>query len=243
MSATSLTLYDLSRELVELMDRYDDPELLEVEHAEIEAKLRVYAAQHVRKVDDIRAYLRHCELMIDGARREVAIQKAHEEAWEARRDRLKALCVDVMQEFKAKRLDGNTGSLLLRGNGGKQPVTIANPELVPDEFCVYECSISGQAFGWLRSALGPHITDDERSRWEYWSGRQDVQIVRTPRKSLIEAELQKPCQVCEGRGWMPDTATIVGATASKPCDACGGSGKRGVPGCTLEPRGVHLEVK
>ncbi len=240
MSATSLTLYDLSRELVELMDAWDDPDVQPETRIKIEKTLRLYAQAHVRKVDGIRAFLKHCELMIDGARREVATQKAHEEAWEARRDRLKALCVDVMQEFQAKRLDGNTGSLLLKGNGGKQPVTISNPELVPAEFCTLNISVNKATW----AAFQERLEADSNSRLALSAliASQSFQGHSEPRKSLIEAELQKPCQVCEGRGWMPDTATIVGATASKPCDACGGSGKRGVPGCTLEPRGVHLSV-
>lgn len=241
MSATSLTLYALSRELVELMDRYDScreesPDLLPI----VEAELQTYAAAHVRKVDSIRQYLKHCELMIDGARREVATQKAHEEAWEARRDRLKALCVDVMQEFQAKRLDGSTGSLMLKGNGGKQPVRIDIPEMVPTEFSMWTGSVSGAAIQALLDIPGG----------AHWFGRQDVQLSAEPRKSLIEAELQKPCQPCAGAGEiilyntdMDEGGHVTEKSYTETCVACGGSGKRGVPGCTLEPRGVHLEVK
>ncbi len=217
-----LSLYDLSTELVRLMDEYDAAELSE-DRAALEVELKLYAERHLRKVDGIRAYLKHCELMIDGARREIATQKAHEEAWEARRDRLKDLCLEVMLEFKTKRLDGNTGSLLLKGNGGKQPVTIANPELVPDEFCVYE------------GVIPAHLWKELATRRSF----NGVRMVRTPRKSLIEAELQKPCETCLGVGSIPRDRPETIAT----CETCGGSGKRGVPGCTLEPRGVHLEVK
>ncbi len=58
----SLTLYDLSRELVELMDRYDaldssmPVEEFEREEKQLRADLQAYAQAHVRKVDDIRSY-------------------------------------------------------------------------------------------------------------------------------------------------------------------------------------------
>ncbi len=191
------------------MDRYDDLDSsmpvdeFDREEKQLRADLQAYAQAHVRKVDGIRAYLKHCELMIDGARREIATQKANEEAWEARRDRLKALCIDVMTTFRTEelqgrtgsiklRLDGETGSFLLKGNGGKQPVRIDNSELVPDEFCVYEGAIP--AFIW------PELTRViyEHGSTELHRDVQGLRLVRTPRKSLIEAELQKPCETCAG---------------------------------------------
>ena len=61
--STTLSLYDLSAELVALMDAWDDPETTPEARVEIETQLRIYAEQHVRKVDYVRAYLRHCAII------------------------------------------------------------------------------------------------------------------------------------------------------------------------------------
>lgn len=116
--SNSLTLYDLSAELVSLMDRYDEAET-DADRALIQSELEVFAQAQVQKVDNIRAYLRHCEMMVASAREEQARQKQHADAWQSRLDRLKGFCVHVMQTFQAKRFDGAHGSLLLKGNGGK----------------------------------------------------------------------------------------------------------------------------
>lgn len=237
----SLTLYDLSQELVQLMDAWDDPETSQETRAQIEVQLRTYADAHVQKVDDIRNYMRHLAVMEAALREEAATQKASAEACKARLEWLKAYCCEVMVQHGAKRWDGRTGSLLCKGNGGKQPVTITDESMVPDEFCMWDGSISGAAWSALEKlvtdsypGMSPLSPESAREDWEHWCGRQDVQLSRTPRKSLIEAELQKPCETCGGSG---------GSTAPPHCFACGGSGRRGVPGCRLEPRGSHLEVK
>ncbi len=241
MSATSLTLYDLSRELVELMDRWDDPDTRPEDRTAIENDLTIYIEQHVRKVDGVRAYLRHCSIMKAVAKQEARRLSDLSETWEAREQRLKDLCQVIMETFGAKRLDGNTGSLLLKGNGGKQPVRIDSPELVPDEFCTLNISVNKATW----AAFQERLEADSNSRLALSAliSSQSFHGDSEPRKSLIEAELQKPCPNCIG-GVMPSGVVIVPLTpVEQPCSACGGSGKRGVPGCTLEPRGVHLEVK
>jgi len=235
--STTLSLYDLSAELVALMDAWDDPETTPEARVEIETQLRIYAEQHVRKVDYVRAYLRHCAIMEAAALEEKARQDEHAKTWKARAERLKELCVAVMQTFEAKRLDGNTGSLLLKGNGGKQPVRIDNPELVPDEFCVYEGAIP--AFVWT-FMLELIMDREDVGTAELRRDIAGLKLVRTPRKSLIEAELQKPCDRCQETGL---NLCAIPPPAQVQCQACGGSGKRGVSGAYLAERGVHLEVR
>ena len=241
----SLTLYNLSAELIELMNRYDDAET-DAEREPIKLELQAFAEAHVRKVDNVRSYLRHCEMMVASAREEQARQKQHADAWQGRYDRLKEVCKYVMQTFQAKRFDGNTGSLLLKGNGGKQAVTITDEALIPDEFCVYEGALPG--FIWLPLIKLLESGDVGPAGDELLHDIRGLHLKRVPKLSLIEAELQKPCEACAGTGTITNPARISsialddGAFAES-CLACGGSGKRGVPGARLEPRGEHLEVK
>lgn len=226
----SLSLYDLSAELVRLMNAWDETE--GNERVFIETELQLYVDAQVKKVDDIRAFLVHCQVMADAADLEAARQKRNAKAWQARYDRLKNLCQYTMERFEVKRLDGKTGSLLLKGNGGKQPVEITNPELVPDEFCVYEGAIPVRVWDTLIDFA--HIAFEQGAETPDFS---TVQVKRVVRKGLIEAEMQKPCEACKGIGapW--------NNSASVPCSACGGTGRRGVPGCRLGERRAHLEIR
>lgn len=235
----SLTLYDLSAELVSLMDDWDDPETSPETRSQIEVQLRAYADAHVQKVDDIRNYMRHLAVMETALREEAATQKAGAEACKARLEWLKAYCCEVMVQHGAKRWDGRTGALLCKGNGGKQRVVGPNggepdPAMVPDEFCVYELPPVPM---WVWDLIINFIVKSGNEELLNWMA--GLRPARTPRKSLIEAELQKPCERCQGGGG------IVGEAGKVliDCPMCGGSGKRGVPGCRLEPRGQHIEVK
>lgn len=229
----SLTLYDLEKRLVELMDLWSDTELEQDHRDQIAMEIKAYLEAEISKVDGIRGYLRHCEVIENALREEATAQLERAKQWKTRRERLKEYCVEVMGMIGATKLEGRTGVLAVRGNGGKQPVTIDNAEMIPEEFCCWEGMVTGVAVKALLEIPGG----------VHWFGRQDVQLSRTPRKSLIEAELQKPCDKCGGLPMCRDSRAIPGAQIDMTCPACGGSGKRGVPGCRLEPRGSHLEIK
>lgn len=105
-------------------------------------------------------------------------------------------------------------------------MTITDESLIPDQFCTYTLKrLTGNVFNPIvkTCSLQCSVADVER----------------VPNRALIEAELQRPCEVCRGSGRYYDT----GFPDDTPCASCGGSGKRGVPGARLDPRGVHLEIK
>lgn len=221
MSET-LSLFHIEQTLVDLMAMRDEPDLQPEEREAIEGQITEYVLQHVAKVDHVRGYLKQCEMFILAAKAEAQAQLTFAARWEARRDSLKALVKGAMETFGKKRLEGQTGAFSLRGNGGKQPVVIDNPELVPDEYCVYEIALPGR-------------------HWELfslWSNQAELgyEWKRVPRASLIESALQKACSVCVARSSITSTSVVV-------CAACGGSGRQGVPGAHLEPRGSHVRVE
>ena len=45
--------------------------------------------------------------------------------------RIKAMVLEVMQEFNEKKLPGRLFTITRQGNGGQQALTIAQPDLVP----------------------------------------------------------------------------------------------------------------
>lgn len=191
----------------------------------IDRQIREYVAAEIRKVDGIRGYWRHAELMRDAAKAEADVQALRAKAWDQRLKRLKEMCLTVMEAIpfppgKPKKLEGRTGSLMLRGNGGKQAVEIHDEALVPDEMKMVTVMIS-------------------RDQWQLKAALfRDPKIVScAPSLSLIGAELERACEHCDG-------APAVGT--KDECQWCGGSGKRGkrgVPGARLAPRGQHVECK
>ena len=63
----------------------------------IDDQIREYVTAEIRKVDNIRSFWRHCELMRDAAKEEARVQSERSKAWGARLDRLKATCALVME--------------------------------------------------------------------------------------------------------------------------------------------------
>src|SRR5882757_1557114 len=128
-----LSLFSIESGLHELFDAWQNAETPEqLEAAEV--AIRACAEAEVRKVDNIRRYWRACDQMAAAAKHEAATQTERARLWESRRDRLKAVVYAVMDQFGLKKLEGQTGQLLLKGNGGKQAVEIHDELLVPDEF-------------------------------------------------------------------------------------------------------------
>jgi hypothetical protein len=221
---TSLSLWHIEEAISQLMDMREEATDAE-EIAVIEGELVKYAQQELRKVDNVVGYLKHCAMMESTAKEEATAQAERARLWHERAARLKRACQAVMETFvggERKKLEGRAGVIVLKGNGGRQAVTIADAELIPEEYCDYVGAIPGALW---RELVGQH---------EALTG---VKLIRTPRAALIHEALQAKCAECGGDGLMPFSPE------GEKCTACGGSGKAGVPGAQLEPRGAHIEVK
>lgn len=106
----------------------------------IDQQIREYLTAEIRKVDNVRSFWKHAELMERAAKDEAKAQSERAKQWGDRLTRLKAMCKEVMEglvfpDGKPRKLEGRTGALYLKANGGRQAVMILQPELVPDEFC------------------------------------------------------------------------------------------------------------
>jgi len=201
--------------------------------AAVDEQITAYIRQEVVKVDNIRAFWRHCELMRDAAKAEAETQAQRAKAWASRLDRLKETCRSVMETIpfptgKPRKLEGRTGSLLLKANGGKQAVEISNESMVPDELCTVTVTMP---WGMLQLI---QIVDDEPEGCRIGP--------RTPSLSLIGEALQRKCEACEGRGHQRDPV-FEEHISPDTCGECGGSGHQSVPGCRLSPRSNHVECK
>lgn len=130
--STGLTLYGIEASILECQELVETAETPAEKKAAQDA-LAVYVAQELEKVDNIRAYLRHCARMADAARDEARVQAKRAEAWEERGDRLKEMVKAVMDQRQRKRLEGKTGTLRIQGNGGLKPLKVSDESLLPDD--------------------------------------------------------------------------------------------------------------
>lgn len=156
----------------------------------IDDQIREYIGAEIRKVDNIRSFWRHCELMRDAAKAEAETQAQRAKAWGARLDRLKATCALVMESIpfpagKPKKLEGRTGALYLKANGGKQAVEVTDESLVPDEFCIVTVTMREglweRALAWLERSNALLARDLAAA----------AKVSRTPSLSLIGEQLAK----------------------------------------------------
>lgn len=220
-----VSLFRLKSELVELMQLRENDELSPEEQAAIDGQIKAYVGAELRKVDNIRAYLRHCDVMAEAAQEEANRLSSLIGTWKRRRDKLKDLCKDLMIESREKKLEGLHGSISLKGNGGLQPLEISQPAMIPEAFVLYR--------GWMSSEAMAEIPELVR-------GRQDFQFEREPIPGIVRAALKQPCEPCKGTGESMDLDRIP---VTVVCPHCGGDGKRHVAGARLQERGSHIEIR
>lgn len=233
---SNLSLLGIENALHDLMCAWQEADTPEAMR-EAEQAIAEYAAQEVRKVDGIRAYLNLCESMAEAAKDEAAVQTARRAMWTARRDRLKAFCADVMTSIGKKRLDGLHGSLTLKGNGGVQPLMVTDESLLPDQYL--NVTVKMPMVLWrdvLKSA-------DRRAVQLLCSPARYRETVE-PNNGEIRKALESRCEDCSGTGKRYQVTDALELDQELvPCVSCGGSGKMSVPGARLLPRGESLVIR
>lgn len=153
--STGLTLYGIEAALEECQELLESAESAAEKKAAQDA-LTEYVAQEIEKVDNIRAYLKHCARMADAARDEARLQAKRGEAWEERGERLKDLVKMIMEQRGRKRLEGKTGTIRVQGNGGLKPLTVTDDSLVPDK---YKLGCVAMSVANWKKLLGPEGWD------------------------------------------------------------------------------------
>ena len=132
-AALSLTLYDHTQELVELLHQRmeaTDPE----DQAQYDAALTRAISGTKDKIDRCHHALSALETIAAAAAEEIARLKRRAEHADAAAAMLKRYIIAVMEAHQMKRLEGHTTGFTLRHNAPS--VEIANEEAIPDEFLV-----------------------------------------------------------------------------------------------------------
>lgn len=109
-------------------------EAIEATLAEIETcdkLIRAYVSKEVQKVDSCANLILDLKARVSIHRQEADRLYMLAKSEESTRDRVEELILAVMDEFQEKRLYGRAYDLVAVGNGGVQPLKIAQPEMVP----------------------------------------------------------------------------------------------------------------
>lgn len=130
---SSLSLFHIEAELAQLVSLREEMSEAGEDTAAVDQQIAEYIAREIRKTDGIRSYLRHCDHMANGAKEEADRLTELANLWTARRDRLKAIVLRVMQDNGLTRLEGKTGTLLVRANPPRVEVQ-EDLDLLPMEY-------------------------------------------------------------------------------------------------------------
>lgn len=181
-----LTLWDIERTLADLMIAREDAQTDE-ERAACDESIAVYVKAEIAKVDGLRAYLKHCEMMQHHAGSEAALQAAREKAWAQRRERLKDRIVEVLDAIGRKRVEGRTGILRIQGNGGVKPLVVQVPGMVPDEMMAATVRLRlSQAKALFEDIGRCNWPDEDELKARFWEAITSA----TPNEFLIRRALE-----------------------------------------------------
>ena len=193
----------------------------------LDEQIAAYMAALPAKVDSVRHVWKRIEVLIAEAAAEAKFQQARDQHLKADLERLKDYCQRCMELIewkpgKPRKLEGRSGYLLLKGNGGRPAVEVYDESLLPDELCTVTVTLLA-------------------SEWHRGTNLRTINVgPRTPNLSLISARLSEVCLApgCRDGIWHhPELAEDA------PCPECGGSGKQSVPGGRLKEPGTHVECK
>ena len=232
----SMSLWNIEQGLADLMEQREEAiELREgADHVrqrlvEIDLAIADYIKAEVKKVDGVRAWWKHLEMMRDAAEDEANAMKYRAQAFDRQLTVLKNAIQITMEEMvfrgTPRKLEGKTGSISLVGNGGRRPVVITDEALVPDEYRTVTVKMNAELWRKICVAL-PDLAGLQECRKE-------------PSMTAIYNALEQPCGTCAATGIL----FSANPNCTEKCTSCGGSGKQGVPGAVLAPLGVHVRVK
>ena len=236
------SLYDIATEIAELIELQESAETDEIRDAAGVA-LEAYREKLPQKVDDVRGYVKHCEMMAECARQESAEQAARAKLWGNRAQRTKDYALEVMQAFKAKKLSGRTGDLRVQAN--PPSVEITREDILDVEYFSVTVTMNGRVWKLLADVLNRFqnvletLSPAFGNAWYIPIGTSP-QPKFTPDKAAIAGALKKPCPFCHGDLTMRRALGLEGADIV--CDQCNGTGKATVPGARLVTDKSHLRI-
>ena len=205
----------------------------------IDEQITAYMAALPAKVDSVRHVWKRIEVLIQEAADEAKFQQARGQHLKADLERLKDYCQRCMELIewkpgKPRKLEGHSGAIYLKGNGGRPAVEVYDESLLPEEFKRITVTMSLDL--WMQYGTAA------------FSGLEVEIKPWPPSLSMISARLS---EACKGRGCdqgkilnpEQDLNAPIDENTVINCPECGGSGKASVPGARFKDPGSHVECK
>ena len=214
-----LSLYDLADDLVSLLAlREEMAEEKEATDA-IDGAIAEYMAALPTQVDPVAHVLLTLESQEKLAAEEVARIAARRRRIASAAERLRRYCCNILLQLPkpkngSRKLEGSTSTLLLKGNGGVEPLDVYDESLVPEEYCTATITMP-----WTQYVEIPSIHIGA------------AKVTRSIDNAAVRKGIASQCWFCQG------------GPEKEGCGVCGGSGMHNVPGARLLERGHHLEIK
>lgn len=227
-----LSLFQIESELLGLIDQREDAleraragEDVMDELSVVDGLIMAYVKAEVKKVDGIAYAVKEFE-----SRSAVRAQEAAKLHAQANRDaetakRIKAMVLQVMQEFNEKKLPGKLFTITRQANGGVAPLAIAQPDLIPDRFQFVSIRMSLEEWKKVRGLLEKKKVVCEAGQPEPNNG-----AVRAALESAGKQESALHLEAA-GKGWTEDQLSHALSKVER------------VPGAHLEDRGEHIRIK
>lgn len=161
----SMTLWNLEQGLADLFERRGELTVPEasgiesfVELQEVDLAIAEYIKAEVQKVDGVRGWWKHLEMMRDAAKAEAKAMQDRAQSAERQLTVLKNAIQITLEEMqwragKPRKLEGKTGSISLVGNGGRRPVVITDESLIPDEYRTVTVKMNAELWRKVCAAL------------------------------------------------------------------------------------------
>jgi hypothetical protein len=172
---SSITLWNIEQGLADLFEQREElltgtPDIAsmgpdpQTEHAArliaVDLAIAAYMKSEVQKVDGVRSWWKHLEMMRDAAKDEARTMHDRAQSFDRQLTVLKSAILVTLEEMefragKPRKLEGKTGSISLVGNGGRRPVVITDKALVPDEYQTVTVKMKASSY---RKLLVEHPT-------------------------------------------------------------------------------------
>ena len=154
LTPPKLTLWDIESAWVELMQARTEAEGLSVDEREqavaaVDEAIAQYTRSELQKADSIIGFCRHLKMLETSAKEQAAYQSKRAATAGALLSRIKGIAQSAMEAAGKKRIDGRTGYLLVKNNGGLAPLKIQE-DVLPDEYRDITITISAGMFEVLR---------------------------------------------------------------------------------------------
>jgi len=170
---SGLSLWNIEQGLADLFEQREElltgtPDIAsmgpdpQAEHAarlvEVDLAIAEYIKAEVAKVDGVRGWWKHLEMMRDAAKDEAETMQDRAQAFGRQLTVLKSAILVTLEEMefragKPRKLEGKTGSISLVGNGGRRPVVITDEALIPDEYRTVTVKMNAELWRKVCAAL------------------------------------------------------------------------------------------